>query len=258
MQQPPIAMQVNIFGGKYKNFDEHADAILDAIATAGFSAVEGAPPGDVGRRTKMLHDRGLRYAGGHVTAAQLDSDAKVDAIIRDLHACDASDLCNSGLWNWNPHDLENFKFSIDLLNRVGRRMRAEGIHLHYHNHDFEFKAVKGTETDLKIGMQILLDYLDPEACDLCIDVGWVYRGNLCPATFLQAIAPRVGYLHLKDTDDENWLELGRGKVDFDKIFALLPGLPNLRWLVYEQDSTQLEPVESASISRAYLRDKLGY
>jgi sugar phosphate isomerase/epimerase len=162
------------------------------------------------------------------------------------------------LWNWLPQDLENYKFSIDILNRVGRRLRKEGIYLHYHNHDFEFRAVKGTETDVKIGMQVLLDRLDPSACDLCVDVGWVYRGNLCPAAYLQAIASHVGYLHLKDTDDKNWFELGRGKVNFDQIFALLPKLPNVRWLVYEQDTTEIDPVESATISRAFLMEKLGY
>ena len=165
-------------------------------------------------------------------------------MIRDLHMCEGTHLCNSGLWKWLPQDLENYKFSIDLLNRVGRRLRKEGIFLHYHNHDFEFHSVRGTESDVKIGMQILLDRLDPAACDLCVDVAWVYRGNLCPWAYLKAVASHVGYLHLKDTDETNWFELGRGKVPFDKIFELLPMMENLQWLVYEQDSTQIDPVES--------------
>jgi len=256
MSHPPIGMQANVFGSKYRNPGEHAEAILDGVASAGFTAVEGGPPADPVLRNQMLRERGLRYAGGHTVRAALDDDAKVDAMIRDLHACEATDLCNSGLWNWLPQDLENFKFSIDLLNRTGRRFRREGIHLHYH--DFEFRAVKGTETDPQIGMRILLDRLDPTACDLCVDVAWVYRGNLCPAAYLKTIASHVGYLHLKDADEKNWFELGLGKVPFDKIFMLLPKLPNVRWLIYEQDTTEIDPVESAKVSRAFLREKLGY
>jgi sugar phosphate isomerase/epimerase len=258
MSHPPIGMQLNVFSGKYPVPSEHAEAILDGVVSAGFSAVEGGPPSDPVLRQKMLKERGLRYAGGHTVCAALDDDTKVDALIRDLHTCEAADLCNSGLWNWLPQDLENFKFSIDLLNRVGRRFRKEGIHLHYHNHDFEFKAVKSTEAEPQIGMKILLDRLDPTACDLCIDAAWVYRGNLCPAAYLKAIGSHVGYLHLKDTDEKNWFELGKGKVPFDKIFALLPKLNNVRWLVYEQDTTEIDPVESAKISRAFIKEKLGY
>ena len=56
---------------------------------------------------------------------------------------------------------------------MGKQFRDEGIHLHYHNHDFEFLKVDGNKT----GMDILMEGLDFRVVDLCVDVAWVMRGG---------------------------------------------------------------------------------
>ena len=56
-------------------------------------------------------------------------------------------------------------------------LREAGIRLHYHNHDFEFLVQFGGKRII----DIMLEELDPAACDLCVDVAWVHRGGDDPA-----------------------------------------------------------------------------
>jgi len=39
---------------------------------------------------------------------------------------------------------------------------------------------------------------------------------------------------------------------------VLPDLPNVRWVMVEQDATKNDPRESIAISRRYLREAFGY
>jgi sugar phosphate isomerase/epimerase len=107
-------------------------------------------------------------------------------------------------------------------------------------------------------MDLLLSGLDPAAVDLCVDVGWVTKGGSDPVTFLREHDARVGYLHLKDYKGDDWAELGAGEVNIKGVVEILPELSGVRWVMYEQDSSQIDPLESVEISRKYLRDECGY
>ena len=250
MGLPPVGLQFIVFGKKY-NLNEHADVMLDAVAKAGYAGVECGAPKDVKGCLEKLKSRGLKLGATHVG---LKSLANPKPLVDFLHAGGAQDLCNSGLMDWNKRTLADYGEAIQKLNAAGKALRQEGIRLHYHNHDFELAKVDGNRT----GMDLLLEGLDAEACDLCVDVAWVKRGGADPAEFLKQHGERVGFLHLKDFNDEGWIELGQGKVDFAAILKVLPALKKVSWAMIEQDSTKLDPLESIAISRANLRNKFGY
>jgi inosose dehydratase len=107
-------------------------------------------------------------------------------------------------------------------------------------------------------MELLLEGLDFKVVDLCVDVAWIFRGGADPATFLTTHKDRIGYLHFKDTDGQAWKELGRGKVDFPSIMKVLPTLKKVRWVMIEQDQSDLDPREAMAISRRYLKETFNY
>ncbi len=83
--------------------------------------------------------------------------------------------------------------------------------------------------------------------------------------FIQQHADRCGYFHFKDgrktTNAEGktrpeFLELGTGDVDLKAAYAAALDA-GAQWIVAEQDSTTLSPLESATVSRKYLLDVLG-
>jgi len=249
MALPPVGAQLLVFGKKY-SIERDTDAILDCIARAGYRGVEGAAR-DAETYRRKLDERGLVCGGHHVG---LKSLADIRPLVKYLRVLGCRDVCNSGLAAWEKRSLADYKEAIAALNRAGRLLRGEGIRLHYHNHDFEFQKVDGSKT----GMDLLVEGLDPDAADLCVDVAWVMRGGDDPASFLRRHKDRIGYLHLKDHDGTDWIELGRGKLDLAGVMKVLPELAGVRWVMIEQDSTKLDPMESVALSRKYLKDTFGY
>jgi len=253
MPLPLLGAQLMVFGGhptlKY-DINTQTDLILDSVKEAGYDAVEGGAR-DAAAYKAALDARGLRYGGSHVLLPSLEN---VEPLIAYLKAVDSRDICNSGLRAWHERSADDYRDAIAVLNEAGRAFQRAGIHLHYHHHDFEFEAVEGEKT----GMDLLLEGLDPEAVDLCVDIAWVQKGGSDPAEYLMQHKDRIGYLHFKDYDADGWTELGRGQVDIGAVMRVLPDLPNVRWVMVEQDATKNDPRESIAISRRYLREAFGY
>ncbi|MHB9034904.1 MAG: hypothetical protein ACYC6L_17885, partial [Anaerolineae bacterium] len=63
----------------------------------------------------------------------------------------------------------------------------------------------------------------------------------------------ISYVHLKDyVGNRHWVELGAGVVPLAAIAATLPEM-NIRWAVYEQDTSDNPAAKSCAISYAYLQ-----
>ncbi len=105
-------------------------------------------------------------------------------------------------------------------------------------------------------MDLLLLELDPEAVTLCFDAGWAERAGQNAAEFLANYGQRVHFLHLRDFHGAQSVPLGQGDIDLAAQIALLPHLPNLEYLVVEQDPSA-DPLADMQASRRYLRDTFG-
>lgn len=249
MTLPGIGSQLLVFASKY-DINKDTDLILDCVKAAGYIAVEGGAA-DAALYRKKLDERGLVYGASHVgLQALLD----IKPLIAYLEAVGGRDLCNSGLMTWGGRSPEDYATGIEVLNRAGRQLRDEGIHLHYHNHDFEFEKVTADKT----GMELLMEGLDFSVVDFCIDVAWVTVAKHDAAEFLRRHKAHIGYLHFKDHDGTAWTELGRGRVNWSAVMEVLPELTGVRWVMIEQDSTKIDPCQSATISRRFLRERFSY
>ena len=136
----------------------------------------------------------------------------------------------------------------------------------YHTHSWEFNDYQGST-----GIERLIAGTNPADVKLCVDTFWVQHAGRDPIRFIRRHLERVAFLHLKDLkyigpeprragvlnlEDVEFVELGRGEVDFPGVWRLVEPLRQ-SWVVYEQDRTTLSPVEASAISRRYLRDRLG-
>ena len=232
---PALATQLIVFNG-HVDLEKDPDTVFHAAAAAGFLAVE-TQLADANRLRDRLAVHGLKHAAAHVVAGQLKEPQRW---IDYLGITGARDICNSGLLNWHQRTQADHDATIDVLNTAGRAFRAAGIYLHYHNHDFELveSPVPGITT-----LQYLMDRLDPGAVDFCIDVGWLHRARIDPASFLLRNAAHIGYLHLKDWNGEAWVPPGKGQVDLSSVVQILPHLKQVRWITCEQDNTPQNPAD---------------
>jgi len=253
-----IGVQTRPWGPERNRTD--LNGILAEIAGAGYDGFEiGAQHLDLNDPAtfrRLLAAHGLRVAGLHV-GGEIDNPRAARAALANLERTvafaaevGATYLPFSGKMKETGRKAEaELSIQAASLNQVGELARAAGLTLCYHNHFWEI------EDDAR-ELRHLLAHTDPALVSLCLDVAWVQRGGGDPVSLAREVFDRVGYFHFKDTTADEWMELGRGVVDIAGLAALLRERNYDGWVVVEQDETKGPPVESAKISRAYLRDIL--
>lgn len=143
--------------------------------------------------------------------------------------------------------------------------RSAGLQATFHPH-------AGTWVETDKDLEALLTRTEPGLVKLCWDVGHALYGGMDPIAIVRRYPERIAYLHLKDLDgavlealgqegagfDEGirrrvFTELGTGRLDVPGLLEALREIGYQGWLMVEQDSSWLKPLESARTSRAYLR-----
>jgi sugar phosphate isomerase/epimerase len=236
---------------------ENLDKILGEVATAGYDGFEiGAQHLDLNRPVALRDlaaQHGLQVVGIHV-GGEIYNPESVQAALKNLELTVAYAKQVGATFIPFSGKLKESKSAAELkiqaanLNRIGEVCRRHGLMLCYHNHYWEI------ENDCA-ELRHICTNTDPALVSLCLDVGWVQRAGGQPLAVVEEFLPRVGYFHIKDTTATEWREVGYGEVDFE---ALLPWIKARfdGWLVVEQDDTQRVPLESARMSRDYLRTQL--
>ena len=232
--------------------------VLVDVRAAGYDGIEiGAQHLDITQPApfrQLLADQGLAVAGLHVGGEIWNPQAVRDALARLQQtmafaaAAGASHLCFSGAMKQGKSDAELAQ-AAENLNHIGELARGHGLRLAYHNHFWEI------EDDCR-ELRYLRDHTDPANVSFLLDVAWVHRGGGDPAAVAREFLPRIAYFHLKDSRGTEWLELGQGDVDLPGVLEVMAGR-EFPWAVVEQDETKRQPVESARMSRDYLRQAVG-
>ena len=169
--------------------------------------------------------------------------------------------------------------SVARFKRVGEVLKAHGMKLGYHNHDFEFEKHDGKYLHDYI-FEALGDLIDPE-----LDTCWVHYAGINPADKIREFAGRVEIVHLKDfvckelgggpaydlidnsgkglgkkSREDNGFQfrpLGQGRQNFAEILEACEEA-GTEVVIVEQDQTyDLPELEAAKISREYLRNTFG-
>jgi len=249
---PPLGAQLIVFS-KQIDVEGNIESVLEAVKEAGFEAIEiGAAFGadDPAAFRSILDSKGLAVAALH---GGLEQDLDLTLELMDVYG--ARDLCISGIGGWEGTSADRYLEDIEALNGMARVCAQHDVYLHYHNHAYEF-----VPTDQgPCGMDLILSGMDTEVAHLCVDVAWVHIAGQDPAQFLLEHADDVGYVHLKDYEgDHHWVELGAGVVPLSSVMDAVEELPHVRWVVYEQDTSDSAPAESCATSHRYLVNTFGY
>jgi len=252
-----IAVQTRPWGVE-RNRDD-LPGILAEIAGAGYAGFEiGNQHLDLSQPARLralAEEHGLAVAGVHAGGEISDPEAiraargQMERIADFIVAVGAAILPFSGKpkSGKTPAELQT---EADNLNLMGDLCAQRGITLCYHNHNWELVHDCAE-------LQFLMDHTDPARVSLCLDLGWVQRAGGDPLAVLNRFAPRIAYFHLKDTTADDWQELGNGDVDLPPLLAAVAELAPA-WATVEQDTVPGPAVDSARISRNYLRQRMGW
>jgi len=246
MSLPPLAAQLIVFSQQMK-LEAQADEILGAVKAAGFDAIECGSnmfADDPQAFVTLLKKHTLQVAALHGGISD-----NPEQVMRLMELYNTQDLCISGVGGWEGKQSAKFAADTQAVNAIGHRLSQHGFRTHYHNHAYEFASLDNGQT----GLEVILTNLDPSAADLCVDVAWVHIGGHNPVDFLREHKSRISYVHLKDyTGDRHWVELGSGVVPLAAIVVELQNM-DIRWAVYEQDTSDNLAARSCAISHAYLQ-----
>ena len=138
------------------------------------------------------------------------------------------------------------------MTEFGRRLKAEGLSLQYHNHAFEMEKYDG-----RTGLQILFEESDPACLQAEIDTCWIARGGGDPAEWIRRLKGRIEQVHLKDMtikdDQPIFAEVGSGNLNWPAVLAACRDAGVKEYIV-EQDSCPItqDPILSLGLSYRYL------
>ena len=249
-----LAIQSNVWLDSLHHSD--LPVIIEQIARSGYDALEiGAQRLDLGNPDAFLAlttRHGLSVAGIH-TGGEIYNSAEMrarkDFFERATHfarAVNASCVLLSGKPKEGGKTDADLASEVDSLHWVADICQSRGLPLNFHTHNWELAD------DLR-ELRYLTANTDPDKISLCLDIGWVQRAGHDPLKVIDEFYPRIRYLHLKDTLDDRWTEIGRGKVDFSALLTDLKRRGFSGQLAVERDEELENAIESAKTSRDALK-----
>ena len=165
------------------------------------------------------------------------------------------------------------------ITKVGEILKANGIQLLYHNHDFEFQKYED-----KFLLDWLYESVSEDLLKTEVDTCWVKYAGYDPCEYLKKYTGRSPVVHLKDFTckrfaggpayaliDENGKEIkttredngfefrpvGMGLQDFPAILSAAEEAGAAYAIVEQDASLDRPPMEAEKLSREYLK-KIGY
>lgn len=227
------------------------------VETAGFYGKSGK------EMRKILADHGMTAPSAHSSMGELqknmqqlvDGAAEVGAKYlicsfpaRPGHAPSASIAKDITLDDW--------KWNAEQLNKLGEAANKAGLQAGYHNHNMEFRSYNGV-----VAFDELLKWTDAKLVTIELDLAWVVTAGLDPTKYLKQHADRISLLHVKDvrkdavtTADElktQTVEVGRGKIDWQRIFAACDP-KYLKHYFVEQENFTGSSIDAVRASFEYL------
>jgi sugar phosphate isomerase/epimerase len=142
-----------------------------------------------------------------------------------------------------------------ILTELGKKCKAAGLQLLYHNHDFEFKQDKNGI----IPIDYLLENTDAAYVNFQLDLYWATKAGVDPVAYFNKYPGRFKMWHVKDMDKQGrFAPVGNGTIDFARILAKKK-LSGMKYYMVEQDQCfdGLVPLEAIKISRKGLK-KFGF
>ncbi len=239
-------------------------ATLKAVADAGYAYVESADYAE-GKFYGMtptefkstLDSLGLTAISAHMGMVTLDN---ADQLIADVKAAGITyfviPVPPMGMFTFDPATNTlgingTAAELVDIMNTIGEKCHKAGLKLLYHNHDFEFVPL----ADGTVIEEILLEQCNPEWVNFQMDLFWVTKAKVDPLTYFEKYPGRFKAWHVKDMDTEGkFAPVGTGTIDFKRILAQKEK-SGMEFYLVEQDQTfGLDPMEAIKISHKGLID----
>ncbi len=195
--------------------EKSVDATLARVAGIGYKEVEfagyfGKTPAEIAARLKST---GLTAPSAHIGLAEIRG--KWSETLDIASAIGHRYLVCAYLTADQRGNAETYRRLAAEFNVAAQAAKAHGITFAYHNHDFEFQPLAGTN-----GYDVLLAETDKGLVHFEMDLFWITKAGKNPTDFFAAYPGRFPLVHVKDMKiDGSMTEVGSGTIPFATIFA---------------------------------------
>ena len=149
---------------------------------------------------------------------------KTDKVIEDAKTLGAEFVRVGMIPHKGEFTVQQADAAVKDFNRVGQKLKENGIEFSYHNHGYDFTPYEnGTLYDY------LIQNTNPAYVSFELDILWVHQFGQDPVAYLKKYPNRFRLMHVKDlkkglavgldvkTSPENDVPLGSGQIDIKKI-----------------------------------------
>ena len=227
-----------------RDFNQELDTGLGELTASGLDGYEPLAnnPQEIERLGPLLKKHGLQMRSLYVNSTlheRQKADDSIEAVLAIAKKAKAIGtqiiVTNPSPIRWGGPENKNdaqLQVQAAAMETLGRKLRAIGLTLSYHNHDIELRNAAREFHHMMAGT-------DPDLVTLCLDAHWIYRGagNSAVALFdvLKLYGPRITELHLRQSKDNIWTEaFGEGDIDYPAIARHLLEINVRPHLVLEQ------------------------
>jgi sugar phosphate isomerase/epimerase len=174
------------------DLEKDFDGTLARVAATGYTEVEFAgyfnhSPQQV---KAALAAHGLVSPSAHIDYATLTT--KLPDTIEAAHVLGQQFIVNPWIDESMRKSLDDWKRIADSFNRIGRQLKEAGLQFAYHNHNFEFAPLSGTEP-----YDLLLQTCDPALVRMEMDLCWTTVAGKNPLDYFRRYPGRFPMVHVK-------------------------------------------------------------
>jgi sugar phosphate isomerase/epimerase len=198
--------------GSFKSLADAGYVVMEiSNYNAGTGMVAGLKPAEY---AALAEKYGLDIISSHARAKfdVKDPDATLAAWgkVFDDHKAMGCKYVIFPMYTW-AGTVEGLKAECELMNKIGAEANKRDLKFGYHNHNFEFATIAGTD---KIYEDFLIANTDPDKVFFQMDVYWITVGGQDPVAYLKKYSDRFKVLHIKD----EYVVGESGKIDYKAIF----------------------------------------
>jgi sugar phosphate isomerase/epimerase len=206
------------------DFSKDVPGTLDYIKAMGIRNIEFSNLfGKTAAEMRILLDeRGMICTSYGVYYDALTN--KTDKVIEDAKTLGAEFVRVGMIPHKGEFTVQQAEVAVKDFNRVGQKLKENGIVFSYHNHGYDFTPYQN---------ETLYDYLiqntNPDYVSFELDILWVHHFGQDPLAYLKKYPTRFKLMHVKDlkkgvpvgldvkTSSENDVPLGEGQIAVQKI-----------------------------------------
>jgi sugar phosphate isomerase/epimerase len=235
------------------------------VAAAGYKEVE--PFGyskkggfwglDAKAFSALLKANGLTTASAHFGMDQYFVEGKTDDLQSYIEAANITGMSYVIIPSVNEDVLKSadqFMKAADKMNKAAEICKKSGLMLGYHNHNFEWKSVNGTNF-----YEVLMKETDPALVHMEMDIYWVVRAGQDPVKLFNKYPGRYALCHIKDMYKPNHdlnTEIGKGAIDFKTILSHKKQAGLQHFIVEQENYQHIDPFTSIKQSCDYCKNVL--